>query len=333
MFALYRRRWLLAPSRDPFKVLGLNRSVTKVDVKMKYRELARVYHPDSETGDSKKMEEINQAYKLLMKEGGFERLHLPANSTGGGRAAGIPSEERRRRAAAMGAPYTAEQQAEGGAASSTFERATNSDGGVLSDEEVAKLSALDPTTERCTASGKYLYQNRDDHSWVELDRPLYKAEQPRYRSFGTDANIFEEMRRRAIEKEKEQNEKTAFQRAADRLTDSADLPTRNPRLVVLYLCALLVVVYIMCEKTFARTKHQRNRTIFYDDLEAQRAQMAWPYEKYKDGVELSVAAAAIIFLAASKGRTAADPIQTSAPEVYFHAVRPPNSHFHVISGV
>ncbi|CCW68111.1 unnamed protein product [Phytomonas sp. Hart1] len=328
---MHRQRWRLAPNRDPFKVLGLNRSVSKAEVKVKYRELARVYHPDSETGNSKKMEEINQAYKLLMKEGGFERLHLPTNQSSDGQNRS-PSEERRRRTVSTSAPYAAEQQAEGGSTSSTSTKSTTFHGAALSDEEMEKLSALDPTTERYTPSGKYLYQNRDDHTWVELDRPLYMSERPRYKSFTSDGNIFEEMRRRAIEKEKEQNEKTAFQRATDRVADSADLPTRNPRLLMLYVCVLFVAFYFTFQRTFARTKHQRNRTIFYDDLEAQRAQMGRVYEEYKDGLELSAATAGIIFLAASEGRMMADPVQPPVPEVYFHAVCPPKCHFNVVAG-
>jgi len=70
------RLTLALRAKDPFKALGLSRSATKPEVKAKYRDLAKQYHPDNtRTGDAKMIEEINRAYNLLLKEGAYERLH------------------------------------------------------------------------------------------------------------------------------------------------------------------------------------------------------------------------------------------------------------------
>ena len=48
------------------EVLDLPKMVTKADIKRQYRHIAKQHHPDI-GGDPRKMEEINHAYKLLMK--------------------------------------------------------------------------------------------------------------------------------------------------------------------------------------------------------------------------------------------------------------------------
>ena len=39
--------------------------VTYSDLKIRYRELSKLYHPDMPNGDAKKFDEITKAYKLL----------------------------------------------------------------------------------------------------------------------------------------------------------------------------------------------------------------------------------------------------------------------------
>jgi len=41
--------------------------VTKADIKKRYRQLARVHHPDLNSEEHGEMEAINQAYALLME--------------------------------------------------------------------------------------------------------------------------------------------------------------------------------------------------------------------------------------------------------------------------
>lgn len=48
------------------ETLELPKLITKADVKKQYRFLAQKYHPDR-GGDAGKMEQVNQAYQLLMK--------------------------------------------------------------------------------------------------------------------------------------------------------------------------------------------------------------------------------------------------------------------------
>ncbi len=51
---------------NALEVLGLPKLISKDDVKKQYHFFAKKYHPDL-GGDVQKMEQINYAYKLLMK--------------------------------------------------------------------------------------------------------------------------------------------------------------------------------------------------------------------------------------------------------------------------
>ncbi len=51
---------------EALDILRLPRLITKSDVKRQYRFLSKKYHPD-QGGDAVKQEQINTAYKLLMK--------------------------------------------------------------------------------------------------------------------------------------------------------------------------------------------------------------------------------------------------------------------------
>ncbi len=63
--------------KDPYEVLGVNRSATEDEVKAAYRALAKKYHPDKYAGSdladlaNEKMQEINEAYDTICK-GGFK---------------------------------------------------------------------------------------------------------------------------------------------------------------------------------------------------------------------------------------------------------------------
>ncbi|WP_458700579.1 J domain-containing protein [Sulfurospirillum sp. 1307] len=45
--------------------LGLCTKVSLNDLKERYKELSKIYHPDMPTGDAKKFDEVSKAYKLL----------------------------------------------------------------------------------------------------------------------------------------------------------------------------------------------------------------------------------------------------------------------------
>ena len=57
-----------AAPKDLYATLGLKRSATKEEIKTKYRELAKKYHPDLNKNDknaSEKFKEISSAYEIL----------------------------------------------------------------------------------------------------------------------------------------------------------------------------------------------------------------------------------------------------------------------------
>jgi len=51
---------------EALNTLGLPKLITESEIKKRYRDLAKEYHPDLPTGDSKKMQEIQRAYEVLM---------------------------------------------------------------------------------------------------------------------------------------------------------------------------------------------------------------------------------------------------------------------------
>lgn len=293
-----------SPVRHPFKVLGISSTATKAQVKSAYRQLAKQYHPDATGGDSKKMEEINQAYKWLMKEGGFEQLR-------DGRGT--------KKKKTTVHPFAAENEEQ---------QASRS---PISEEEMEKWGALDPSSERRTPTGKFLYQSRDDQSWVELDRPLLRANQPRYGSFAAQSSVVEELRKRQMTQEKEQNEKTAFQRNMDKLANSADLPSRNPYFLRLYVVMLVVLAYFMIVRTFARQHHQNRRRRFYRSVEEEREELLTLYYEQPEMVdELAVAAAILCLIAARKKDPDSTPL-IAPPPLIFDTVRAPPEHFQVVA--
>lgn len=310
-----RKCSVLFKTKNPFETLGLPRTATKAQIKTAYRSLAKQYHPDATGGDSQKMEEVNQAYKWLMKEGGYEQLQSRRGT--GGRAQSVIH------------PVSEESERDG---------SPNASPPPLTEEEMEKLSALDPSTERRTPSGKFLYQSRDDGSWVELDKPLVRADQPRYASFAAQADFVGEVRRRQMAQEKEKNEKSAFQRNMDKLADSADLPSRNPYFIRFYFAVLLLLLYMVYVRTFARQTHHKRRTTFYIDVEDKREALLQMYNERTNIVEELTVATSLVFLAAAKKKSDCDYLVSNSantgrnPLLVYDAVRPPPSHFHVIAG-
>ena len=60
---------------DPYKILGVSRDATDIEIKNAYRALARKYHPDNYADHpdmaelaEEKMKEINEAYERITKE-------------------------------------------------------------------------------------------------------------------------------------------------------------------------------------------------------------------------------------------------------------------------
>src|ERR1051325_9529508 len=54
--------------RDPYEVLGVNRSASEAEIKKAFRALAKKHHPDTKGGDQaaqKRFQEISAAYDIL----------------------------------------------------------------------------------------------------------------------------------------------------------------------------------------------------------------------------------------------------------------------------
>ena len=53
---------------NPLTALGLPSTATMEDIKARYRELAKIYHPDKPNGDEEKFKVISKAYNYIKKE-------------------------------------------------------------------------------------------------------------------------------------------------------------------------------------------------------------------------------------------------------------------------
>ena len=83
---------------DPYVVLGVSRTASDEEIKKKYRELARKYHPDNYANNpladlaQEKMKQINEAYDAITKEragGGAQyKTYTQPGSTSSGSASG-----------------------------------------------------------------------------------------------------------------------------------------------------------------------------------------------------------------------------------------------------
>jgi molecular chaperone DnaJ len=52
-------------AKDYYKILGVERSASKEDIKKAFRKLAHQHHPDKNGGDDAKFKEVNEAYQVL----------------------------------------------------------------------------------------------------------------------------------------------------------------------------------------------------------------------------------------------------------------------------
>jgi len=55
-------------NKDYYNILGVQKNVSKEELKKVYHKLAHKYHPDKDNGDEKKFKEINEAYYVLGDE-------------------------------------------------------------------------------------------------------------------------------------------------------------------------------------------------------------------------------------------------------------------------
>lgn len=77
-------------ARDPYSVLGIERSASADDIKKAYRRLSKEWHPDKHKGQKEaesKFKEINEAYETLNdpeKKRMFDQFGRTGNQAGGG---------------------------------------------------------------------------------------------------------------------------------------------------------------------------------------------------------------------------------------------------------
>jgi len=53
---------------DPYEVLGISPQATLEQVNDRYRQLAKVWHPDAKGGNLEAMKRLNEAYDSIAKE-------------------------------------------------------------------------------------------------------------------------------------------------------------------------------------------------------------------------------------------------------------------------
>src|SRR6187551_3319053 len=93
----------MADSTDPYFVLGVARGATKAQIKSAHRALAKRYHPDAPSGDTRRFRAVHEAYQLLadpLRRREWDASHSP----GPVRADEPPPAPRRRRAPADNPP-------------------------------------------------------------------------------------------------------------------------------------------------------------------------------------------------------------------------------------
>jgi len=56
-------------SKDYYKILNIEKSASKDEIKKAFRKKAHEYHPDKKTGDEAKFKEVNEAYQVLSDDG------------------------------------------------------------------------------------------------------------------------------------------------------------------------------------------------------------------------------------------------------------------------
>jgi molecular chaperone DnaJ len=76
--------------RDPYEILGVDRSATQDEIKSAFRKLAGQHHPDKNPGDDgahERFKQINAAYQILsdpQKRAAFDRFGAAGGTTPGG---------------------------------------------------------------------------------------------------------------------------------------------------------------------------------------------------------------------------------------------------------
>ncbi len=73
-------------SKDYYKILEVDKSASKDEIKKAFRKLAHEYHPDKKTGNEAKFKEVNEAYQVLsddQKRAQYDRFGSAGPQFGG----------------------------------------------------------------------------------------------------------------------------------------------------------------------------------------------------------------------------------------------------------
>ena len=68
--------------KDYYKTLGVDKTASQSDIKKKFRQLAKKYHPDLNKGNkeaAEKFKEINEAYEVLGDEEKRKKYDIGSN--------------------------------------------------------------------------------------------------------------------------------------------------------------------------------------------------------------------------------------------------------------
>jgi curved DNA-binding protein CbpA len=79
-----KRRIAFNSLKDYYSVMGLQRSASASDIKKKFIQLTKTYHPDVNAKHAEKFKEINEAYTVLSKESirrEYDQSRKPNQST------------------------------------------------------------------------------------------------------------------------------------------------------------------------------------------------------------------------------------------------------------
>lgn len=290
---------------DPFRVLNLPRTSTKSQVKEKYRQLARTYHPDSPTGDTRRMEEINKAYNTLIKEGGYDKMHLSSKAPAA--SPPRPASPAPPQRGAYASPARPNQTAE-------------------------KVSQLDAETERVTPEGKFTYQNKESGEWITLDAPLTRPNQPRYNTyqqFKRENDLQADLRKKQAEAQKRENDRHWVSKKFDGFSDS--LPSKSPPAILFTLVCYVSACFYGYVRLNAYYAKSDSKKAFYKVVREQRGEdMEEAYPHFKDEMHALATVAAAAYLAAALSKTDADPIRPPSPDPLI--ARPPATHFALHGG-
>ena len=261
--------------KNPFETLELPRHATKKEVKVSYRNLAKKFHPDGPEGDSKRMEELNRAYHLLIKEGGYEKMAAPAPGTGGIKST-----------------------------------ATGSSTGKAGFDDFVDL---DPETRRVVPDGGgFAYKRRGTDDWVRTEEPITNSSTPRYATYGTQPEEMETISQqvRAMETERRQrmDEFEGNNPWIVRKFGRSDwVPWHGVWVVAFGLLAWATVAYCMLKGHIKWRSTNAQRIGYHLELRRRRELPEEIYPYYHDEMHMAATIAAAALLAAAQKKELSDP--------------------------